>query len=189
MDTSRNARKQVVEDYYKSMSHLCNGCVDTFLLRINDGYPDIMDFAKRDIMDNRWGMVSFYTVAKRLYEWLENEYNNCSEPQYKNAYTSSNFIAVMKRILSLELLLIQYDMCTRPRMVSQIERDFFISYANNQINSYHVKMGILRQQILYPIDLFEEIYNKMQDSIKDIQPDELENCYKKYVEDKTNIYF
>ena len=189
MDTSRNSRRLVVEDYYKSMSHLCNGSVDSFLLRVNDNYVDLMGCAKRDIMGNSWSMISFSTVAKRLYEWLENEYNNCSEPQYKNAYTSSNFIAVMKRILSLELLLIQYDICTRPRFTSSVERDFFISYANNQINSYHAKMGILRQQILYPIDLFEEVYNKMQDAIKDITPDKLEDCYKKYIVDKTDIYF
>lgn len=190
MDTSRNSRRLVVEDYYKSMSHLCSLSVDSFLLRVNDNYVDLMGYAKCNIMGNSWSMISFSTVAKRLYKWLEDEYNNCSEPQYKNAYASINFIAVMKKILSLELLLIQYDICTRPRIVSSIERDFFISYANNQITSHYHKTGLHpRQQILYPIDLFEEVYNKMQDTIKDIAPDKLEDCYKKYIDEKTDIYF
>ncbi len=183
-------RKQAVEDYYRSMSNLCSFAVDEFLWRVVDDNDNLMKCAERNIRGNNWSMISFSTVAKRLYEWLKNEYDNCPEPRYRDAYASSNFIAVMNKILSLELLLIQYDMCTRPRDVSLTERDFFISYANNYIIMHYSRRGFrCRELVLYPVDLFEEVYNKIQDVTKDIPLDKLEDYYKKYTEDKTVIHF
>lgn len=172
---SLEERDRRVKACYKVMSNTMQTDLYTFISYIKDG-RDILEVAKQLIIDDNRGFVRTTKIVNSLYAWFENEYNKAKEfdSDMINIEQKAilNFTTVLNRIVSLELLIVQYQPFTfsvfgldkeqQDKLNKELfkKREFFVLYANDEINDR--KDINKRALILQPTNLFESVYKKVQ---------------------------
>ena len=168
-------RARKIRECYRIMSNVMQNDIYTFMSYIKDG-RDILQSAKQLIIRNNAGFVRTTKVANGLYAWFENEYNNIIDT-YGNDNNNIeqkvilNFMTVLNRIVSLELLQVQFTPFTKVKSgmnqkqidecIEKIrkEKEFFVLYANDEIND--IKDINKKALTLHPLIFFEQVYDKV----------------------------